>query len=122
VNCNHPILAKWLSATTCDTVWVRRSVLLENGTHIVLKHNSHASNCGRFYDNTACRAYAKLYLKSTLLHTDASGGTPNLSQGSGELKRWDGRISLREVLEACRQMGVSFERGPTPVPSAEQAT
>jgi hypothetical protein len=122
VNSNHPLLEKWLSATTCDKVWVRRSVLFENDTHIVLKHNSHASYCGRFYDNTACRALAKLYLKSTLLHTDASGGTPHLGQGSGELKRWDGRSSLREVFEECRQMGVSFERDPAHVPSAEQAT
>jgi hypothetical protein len=103
----HPILAKWLRGTTCYTYWVGRSVLLENDDYIVLKHNSHASYCGRFSDNLACRAFAALYRKSDL-SVDDKGYNRNLDQGVGSVKRWEGRINKSVVRDDCQQMGIVF--------------
>jgi len=103
----HQILAKWLYDTTCYNYWIGRSVLFENDDYIVLKHNSHASYCGRFYDNLACRAYAELYRKADL-SLDAKGYNKNLFTGNGSLARWDGRIARSRVLADCQQMHVQF--------------
>lgn len=103
----HPLLAKWLADTTCHNYWIGRSVIFENENYIVLKHNSHASYCGRFSDNGACHAYAELYRKSDLA-LDAAGYNQNLYTGNGQLKRWEGRIARSRVLEDCRQMGINF--------------
>lgn len=103
----HPILAKWLQNTTCHNYWIGRSVLFENDDYIVFKHNSHASYCGRFSDNGACRAYAELYRKADL-SLDASGYNEKLFTGNGSISRWEGRIARSKVLEDCRQMGVHF--------------
>lgn len=106
----HPILAKWLRGTTCFVYWVGRSVLFENGDYIVLKHNSHAGYAGRFSDTGACRAYAELYRKADLI-VDEKGWNYNLFNGTGEIARWEGRISKSQVLDDCRQMGILFNTG-----------
>lgn len=107
----HPILRNWLRATTCHNYWIGRSVLFENADYIVLKHNSHASYCGRFSDNGACRAYAELYRKSDLALDDA-GYNRNLFIGDGQIMRWEGRISKSKVMADCRDMGIFFESEP----------
>lgn len=108
----HPILAKWLSGTTCYNYWIGRSVLFENPDYIVLKHNSHASYIGRFSDNAACRAYAALFRKADLV-PDASGNNRNLAIGSNAMKRWEGRIAKSKLLDDCRAMGIMFEPDAT---------
>lgn len=97
---NHPILNKWLAGTTCYTNWVGRSVLFENEEHIVLKHNSHASYCGRATGSSTCTAYAKLYRKVDLL-TDKTGYNRNLLSGDGGILQWEGRISKPKILSDC---------------------
>jgi len=104
----HPILNEWLKSTTCHCYYVGRSDLFENDDHIVLKHNSHASYAGRFYDTGACKAYARLYRKSDLT-PDEKGYSQNLYNGNGWLHQWDGRISKKKVLEECKEMGVIFD-------------
>ena len=105
----NPILKKWLSGTTCHSYWIGRSVLFESDDYIVLKHNSHASYCGRFYDNTACKAYARLYRKSDFILDDL-GYNQNLFSGHGEIKQWNGRISKSKVLDDCCDMGIVFSK------------
>lgn len=99
----HALLGGWLKATTCSDYRVRRSVLLENETHIVLKHNSHSAWCGRFSGHGTCGAYAHLYAKETLLT-----GRRNLAYGEGALKCWEGRIALSRVRFDCEALGVNF--------------
>lgn len=105
---NHPILEKWLSDTTCNKYHIKRSVLFENETHIVLKHGSHAEYCGRFSGVQTCNAYAALYLKSDL--QEGKGDRNSTLRGGlfGYLKRWEGRINKALVLEDCARMGVVF--------------
>ena len=79
----------------------------------MLKHNSHASYAGRFSDNGACKAYAKLYRKADLLANEPGFSretiSRNLSHGDGEMARWDGRISKSKVLDECKAMGITFD-------------
>ena len=84
-----------------------RSVLFENDDYIVLKHNSHAGYAGRFSDNGACTAYAKLYRKSDLTKNEGNYN-PNLTVGDGEIQKWSGRISKSKVKDDCLQMGIVF--------------
>lgn len=108
----HPLLDRWLSGTTCYRYWIARSVLFENAEYIVFKHGSYADYCGRFYDNTTCRAYAALYRKAELL-TAAGQATDALLLGDGAVRRWEGRISRQRILADCRQQGIEFPDGDT---------
>lgn len=107
---DHPILQRWLGGSTCSNSTVRRSVLFESETHIILRHYAHASYCGRMYGSKNCEAYAALYLKA-----DFATARPNdriWMLGSGHLKQWAGRLSRARVLDDCKDMGISFNDGP----------
>lgn len=103
----HPILKDWLRGTTCHNYWIGRSVLFENEHYIVLKHNSHVSYCGRFSPSSTCKAYAALYRKADL-KPDAKGWNQDLFHGSGDIKRWEGRISKTKVRDECKDLGIVF--------------
>jgi len=105
------ILSEWLRGCTC-TVWRKkpiRRILLENDTHIVLKHESHAEYINRFDGNSTCAAYAVLYLKS-----DIEANPDGLWAGLGldkipVLKRWcGGRIAASRVRNDCAADGIIF--------------
>lgn len=109
---SHPLLARWLRGTTCFRLWIPRSVLFENTDYIILKHNSHADYCGRFYDNVACRAYAALYRKADV--TEGASGASAFELGDGALRRWEGRISRKQVRADCAALGIEFN---SPLPA-----
>lgn len=106
-NIIHPFLKYWLSATACSDCYVRRKVVFENNTHIILHHYSHASYSGRFSDNNTCAAYQKLYLKSDLFNINGKP-TVSLIQGDKELIRWDGRLNKSRLLDDCSANGIIF--------------
>lgn len=108
VQSEHPILKRWLAGTTCFRNHVRRSVLFENQTHIVLKHNSHATYVDRMSGTRCCQAYAALYRKSDLAF-DAKQSNRNLLLGYGALLHWTGRISRARILAECNEMGIDFD-------------
>jgi hypothetical protein len=100
------ILKAWLQGTTCNRPACKRSILFENDTHIVLKHNAHAEYCGRGSGTQNCEAYASLYCKAafdlTYRHCRVT------LYGDGALLRWMGRISKAKVLAECKTIGVTF--------------
>lgn len=106
----NPILKKWLSGTTCFNYWIGRSALFENNEYIVLKHNSHIAYCDRFTGSGTCRAYAELYRKGDLA-LDSTGYNQKLFNGSGGMRRWEGRINKPQVIADCKQMGIEFSVG-----------
>lgn len=103
----HPILAKWLSGTTCYCCYCARSVLFENDTHIVLKHGSHPSYVDRMAGTQTCRAYAALYRKADLSPDGADGGR-TLRTGCGEIKKWEGRIAKSRIIAECHALRIEF--------------
>lgn len=109
----HPLLKRWLVGTTCYRGYVRRSVLFENQTHIVFKHNSHASYVDRMRGSCTCQAYAALYRKSDLA-LDSRQYNRNLFLGGGDLARWEGRISSARILADCKAMGIVFGAAEIP--------
>ena len=103
---DEEILKVWLSGTTCSAWRVKKSILLSNDTHIVLKHNAHSEYVGRTHLNSLnCEAYARLYLKSNFVGKDYT------RIGDGQLHEWrGGRISVVRIVEECKEMGIIFER------------
>lgn len=103
------ILKEWLVGTTCHRDVVKRSVLLENDTHVVLKHNAHAEYCGRSSGVSCCQSYAKLYAKA-IFDENFPDYRRSMFYGDNELLMWEGRINKTKVLADCQQqLGVIFE-------------
>lgn len=100
---DHPILDIWLSGTTCSHPRIKRSVLFENDTHIVLKHSSHSEYMGRFSGVATCRAYAMLVEKTSF------SNDRDVLYGFGGIKRWEGRINPKTVLADCAALGIVFK-------------
>lgn len=87
----------WLSGTTCYRH--RRAVLLENETHIILKHFAHAEYTTRMTGVVNCPAYAKLYPKTAKIdRIDHS-----------QLLVWTGRTSIKRIIADCLAIGVIFQ-------------
>lgn len=103
---SHPYLDAWLRGTTCQKRHIKREVLFENDTHIVLKHHSHAEYCGRAYGTQTCGAYAKLYEKKAF--EDQCRDFLYAGMFTACLKEWKGRINLKRVREDCKTLGVEF--------------
>jgi len=104
---SEEILRWWLSGTTCKNVYTKRTILLENDTHILLKHGAHASYVGRVSGVVTCPAYACLYLKSIFAIDSLS-----ITRGQGEIKQWGGeggRLSLKKIRRDCEAFGVIFK-------------
>lgn len=98
------ILKSWLVSYSCHKGSTKRSVLFENATHVVLKHNAHAEYCDRVVGSKNCPAYAALYAKETLINPNSRA----MLYGEGYERRWEGRISKKYILNSCKELGVFF--------------
>lgn len=104
---SHPYLDIWLRGTTCDKPHIKREVLLESETHIVLKHGAHAEHINRFTGSLNCWSFARLYLKSDFEAT-AKEFDYHINLRAKYLKEWTGRINLKRVRADCEELGAVF--------------